>query len=326
MRPTASQKTVVPVTHSPPLGSQGGPSKSTPKSVLWGKYGILWAYLKTQVHIITHNFEGGTMTQQRMPEPTVPNPGRMYDYYLGGYHNFEVDRRAAEQVIKLMPFTPKMTRLQRWCLQDIARELTYKRGFDTIIDFGSGLPTQDHIHLVVPEGTTVIYSDLDPITVEYAHEILDGTSNTYYVHADARQPHTLLNHTQVREIIGPKRDVALVYWGIGVFHTDQEIAQIVRTLYDWSGDQACLVFNAHIADLNLKNPVVIKMLEIYKQTGVKVYMRSLAEYQALIHPWKVDGAFLSLLEWHGFDLTEMNTEDLEAFSPAGGGYGAYLIK
>ncbi len=27
-----------------------------------------------------------------------PNPARMYDYSLGGYHNFAVDRRAAEQV------------------------------------------------------------------------------------------------------------------------------------------------------------------------------------------------------------------------------------
>jgi hypothetical protein len=45
----------------------------------------------------------------------------MYDYFLGGSHNFDVDRQAAEQVIKLMPFVTKFARLQRWTLQDWRR-------------------------------------------------------------------------------------------------------------------------------------------------------------------------------------------------------------
>ena len=30
-----------------------------------------------------------------------PNAARMYDYFLGGYHNFAIDRAAAEQVIAI---------------------------------------------------------------------------------------------------------------------------------------------------------------------------------------------------------------------------------
>src|SRR5689334_19830786 len=32
-----------------------------------------------------------------------PNPARMYDYFLGGDHNFPADRAAAEQIIAMYP-------------------------------------------------------------------------------------------------------------------------------------------------------------------------------------------------------------------------------
>ena len=33
----------------------------------------------------------------------IPNPARMYDYYLGGKDNFPADREAAERVIAAYP-------------------------------------------------------------------------------------------------------------------------------------------------------------------------------------------------------------------------------
>jgi hypothetical protein len=35
-----------------------------------------------------------------------PNVARMWDYYLGGAHNFAVDRQAAEQILRLHPEMP----------------------------------------------------------------------------------------------------------------------------------------------------------------------------------------------------------------------------
>ena len=41
------------------------------------------------------------MTQERWIPPEIPldkpNPARIYDYLLGGYHNFEQDRAVAEE-------------------------------------------------------------------------------------------------------------------------------------------------------------------------------------------------------------------------------------
>ena len=141
------------------------------------------------------------MPQDNIVDTSKPSAGRMYDYYLGGNHNFEVDRQAADQALKLLPFIPKFMRLQRWALQDIAVELTEKRGFDAIIDFASGLPTNDHIHYKVPKGTTVIYSDYDPVVVEYTREILKGASDVYFFQGDARRPEELLNRPEVERIL-----------------------------------------------------------------------------------------------------------------------------
>lgn len=267
------------------------------------------------------------MTTESIIDTSRPSAGRIYDYMLGGHHNFEVDRQAAEQIIRLLPFLPKYMRLQRWCLQDLAIELTEHRGFDTIVDFASGLPTNDHIHHVVPAGTKVIYSDHDPVVVEYAREILADTPNVYFFQADARRPEELLTRPMVQEIIGDRRDVALVYWGISIFLADEEIAHAARTLYDWADPSSCWVFQAQGTDLNTGTTELNETAEIYRKMGSPIYYRSLTQMQRFIQPWHADEhQFISLLDWHGMDQREMTAEDIASFGPAAGGYGAYLIK
>jgi hypothetical protein len=251
----------------------------------------------------------------------------MYDYFLGGSHNFEVDRQAAEQVLKLLPFVSKFARLQRWALHDLAVELTEKRGFDVIIDFASGLPTNDHIHYNVPKGTTVIYSDFDPVVVEYAHEILGDTPNVYYFNADARRPEELLNRPEVQQILGGRRKVTFVYWGISAFLADADVAHAAHSLYDWASPGSCWAYNAQGTTENPNTPSAVQVVQMYAQMGTLVVVRSLKGHLELVQPWQPDGnGFISLLEWHGFDQSELSKEDAQAFGPMGGGYGAYLNK
>jgi len=267
------------------------------------------------------------MPQDNIVDASKPSAGRMYDYFLGGNHNFEVDRQAGDQVLKIVPFIAKAMRLQRWALQDIASDLSEKRGYDVIIDFASGLPTQDHIHYKVKKGTTVIYSDYDPIVAEYARDILKGTTDVYFFQADVRRPEELLHRSEVEKILGGQRKVAFVLWGVSVFLTDEEIARTVKTLYEWADPGSCLVFNAQGADVNTKDPAVIESENIYRQTGNPIYFRSLDTYRELLQPWKFDeNGFVDLLKWHGFDQSELGKEDVTVFGPMGGGFGAYLFK
>ena len=266
------------------------------------------------------------MSQESIIDTSRPNAGRIYDYLLGGSHNFEVDRLAAEQLISLIPFLPKAMRLQRWCLQDIAQNLTEERGFDIIVDFASGLPTNDHIHHVVPSNTTVVYSDYDPVVVEYAKEIIKDIPRTIFLQSDARRPEELLQDEAAIEILHGRRDVAFVTWGVSAFMSDEDITHLARVLYDWSAPNSVWAFNAQGTNANPDDPDVAKLLAIYKQTGTPFTVRTLDRYLELVKPWKPETEFVALLEWHGFDQSMMTAEDLRHAGPGGSGYGAYLVK
>ncbi|MDW8068623.1 MAG: SAM-dependent methyltransferase [Anaerolineae bacterium] len=264
------------------------------------------------------------MPEQSLLDTTRPNPGRIYDYLLGGHHNFEIDRMVAEQVRVLIPFLPKAMRMMRWCLQDIARTLTYERGYRYIIDFASGLPTMGHLHTAVAPGTVVIYSDRDPICVEYSKEILGDTPNVYYFQADCRRPEELLNRPEVQEILGDNRRVAFVYWGITMFMTNEDIAHVARVLYEWSDEASCWAIS--LPEGNPDHPGVRKVVEIYHQMGEPVYYRPLSVFRELVQPWRPDElGFRTMEEWHGLQET-MTEEDKQYAAAGGGGYGVYLIK
>ncbi len=267
------------------------------------------------------------MSEESIIDASKPNAGRIYDYLLGGHHNFEVDRQAADRLVQLLPFIPKAARLQRWCLQDIAAELTQKRGYDLIIDYASGLPTNDHIHYIAPEGTTVIYSDYDPVVVEYAKEILKDTPNVYYFQADLRRPEELLNRDEVKDILKGRRKVAFVSWGVSAFLTDNDVAHVAEVLGDWSDAGSCWAFHAQGADANPNDPANMRVNQIYQQMGSPTYFRFLDQYEKLLQPWKPDeNGYISLLKWHGFDESVMTEDDRKSLGPAGIGYGSYLIK
>lgn len=267
------------------------------------------------------------MSQDNIVDASKPSAGRMYDYFLGGNHNFEVDRQAADQVAKAVPFVYKFVRLQRWALRDIAVELSEKRGYDVIIDFASGLPTNDHIHHKVPKNTTIIYSDYDPIVVEYTREILKDTPNVHFFQGDAGHPEELLNRPEVQKILAGRKKVAFVLWGVAGFLSDEKIIHTVRYLYDWAAPGSCLAFNGQLAELNVQDPAVIQVVKIYENMGTQVFLRTLKQYEEMVQPWRVDAnGWIPLLEWHGLDQSELANEDAESMGPFGGGYGAYLVK
>src|SRR5581483_148974 len=76
-----------------------------------------------------------------------PSVARMYDYYLGGHHNFPVDRAAAEQIMTLHPETPLMAQANRAFLR---RAVTFlvAQGITQFLDIGSGIPTVGNVHEV----------------------------------------------------------------------------------------------------------------------------------------------------------------------------------
>lgn len=264
------------------------------------------------------------MNNKTIVDATIPNAGRIYDYLLGGHHNFEIDRMAGEKVKATLPFLPKLMRLFRWCLQDLAHDLTYERGYDAIVDFASGLPTEDHIHTAVAPDTTVIYSDRDPICVEYGQEILGNTPNVRYLQADCRHPAQLLDRPEVQESLKGKKKIAYIYWGISMYLTNDDISSISQTLYDRSEDNSCLAFYLQPGDLESEEGQKVDAL--YRNMGDQLHFRTLEQFQGLFKPWAADElGYRTMEDWHGVG-SPLTDADRQFFPDGIVGYGVYLLK
>jgi hypothetical protein len=108
-----------------------------------------------------------------------PNISRIYDYVLGGHHNVEADRAAAEQIKQVFLSYPRWARMNRWFLQ-LAAAQWVEQGFEHILDLGLGMLAQDNMHEVAPTAR-VLHTDRDPITVAYAQQVLGATERVRYI-------------------------------------------------------------------------------------------------------------------------------------------------
>jgi hypothetical protein len=229
-------------------------------------------------------------------DASKPNAGRIYDFVLGGNHNFEVDRLAAQEVLKIVPEFPENARVIRWFLGEAVR-LVAADGFTQFIDFASGLPTIDHIHQITPAGTKVIYSDIDPVTVAYGQEIIKEVPNARYVVCDAGKPENLLNSPIVSELFGSSRRVAIGFNGIAFFLRDEQISHAMKTLHAWA-EKGSRLF---LCDFDYTNPSpeVVAGMKLYEKMGQPVNFRTVAELQSLVAPWQIGKGFHRAEEWLG---------------------------
>ncbi|MGH3759167.1 SAM-dependent methyltransferase [Actinophytocola sp.] len=115
--------------------------------------------------------------------PTVdirkPNAARMYDYYLGGAHNFEPDRALATQVGLVAPFVRDVAHINRAWLRRVL-DFLLSQGIRQFLDLGSGIPTVGNVHEVVQRddpAARVVYVDYEPVAVHHSFELLRDNDN-----------------------------------------------------------------------------------------------------------------------------------------------------
>lgn len=129
-------------------------------------------------------------------DPTVPNPARIWNYWVGGKDHFEADRALAEQFGQVVPNMPLIARLARQFLTGTVRQLAAD-GVRQFLDIGTGLPTADNTHEVAqraaPE-SRIVYVDNDPVVLAHARALLTSSPEgaTAYLDADLQDTETIL--------------------------------------------------------------------------------------------------------------------------------------
>jgi O-methyltransferase involved in polyketide biosynthesis len=182
----------------------------------------------------------------RKPDESTPNSARLYDYYLGGAHNFAADRELAEQILTAAPTMRGGARANRAFLQ---RAVTYlvKQGIEQFLDLGSGIPTVGNVHEIAQglnPSARVVYVDYEPVAYQAAADMLAGTSNSTVIQADLRDPRAVLRHPETTALLDFARPVAVLMVGVLVFLSDEDRpAELIATYRDALAPGSYLALN-----------------------------------------------------------------------------------
>lgn len=217
------------------------------------------------------------MTDRRISAEEIdtsrPHPARMYDYYLGGKDNYEIDRLAAERIIRESPDILDSARANRDFLLRAVRTVV-ANGVRQIIDIGTGIPTSPNTHEVAREiapDTRVVYIDNDPIVAAHADAQLTNAPGTDFAFADARKPAEILDHPVVHELVDFGRPVAVLLVAVLHFVADEEDpAGVVAVLTGPMAPGSHLVISHGTADFHGHQQVVD---EVYRQSTARLSLR-----------------------------------------------------
>ncbi|PLW65771.1 hypothetical protein GQS52_24045 [Streptomyces sp. SCUT-3] len=155
---------------------------------------------------------------------SVPSVARIYNYYLGGSHNFEVDREAARRALEAVPGLPKIMQANRSFMRRAVR-FAAGEGVTQFLDVGSGIPDFGNVHEVARAATgqaRVVYVDNDPVAVAHSRAVLDGCGYAAVAAADLREPRQILDSPQVRGLLDLERPVALLLVAVLHFLTEAD--------------------------------------------------------------------------------------------------------
>ena len=207
-----------------------------------------------------------------------PNAARMYDYFLGGYHNFAIDRQAAAQAIAIYPEFPLVMQANRAFLRRAVQFLA-AQGIDQFLDIGSGIPTLAHVPEGVEEARPTargLYADSDPIAVAHSAAILRDPPRAAISRADAQEPAQILGHPEARRLLDAGRPLAVILAFLLHFITDDAAAErLVRTLYDALPSGSYLVIS-HGTYEGLPPAIIAPLERLYTRTTSPVKPRSRA--------------------------------------------------
>jgi SAM-dependent methyltransferase len=148
----------------------------------------------------------------------TPSPARVYDYFLGGSHNFAVDREMAAKLSAIKPDLGATMRANRAFLRRVVRFMV-DEGIRQFLDLGSGVPTVGNVHEIAQKhapDARVAYVDVDPVAVAHSSSLLAENPQAGVIRADLRDAGRVLSDPTVRGLIDFEKPVAVLL--VGVLH------------------------------------------------------------------------------------------------------------
>ena len=217
-----------------------------------------------------------------------PNTARIYDYWLGGTHNFEEDRELGERMKQVLPDIEHISRANRAYLRRAVRAVA-EAGIDQFLDLGSGLPSEGNVHETAREvnpAARTVYVDIDPVTVEFGRAMLIGTQGVEILAADLRDPGAVLGSDEVARCLDLSRPVGLLMVAMLQFVPDQDDpAGVVAAYRDACAPGSHLVVSHATTEYHPQQ--MQTATQIYNAATLPITMRSRAQITSLLDGYEL---------------------------------------
>jgi len=170
-------------------------------------------------------------------DASIPHSARVWNYWLGGKDNFEVDRQVGDQFSEFYPDITVVAKSSRAFLRRAITHLATDAGIRQFLDVGTGMPTAENTHQVAQAAAPdarIVYVDNDPLVLAHARALLTGTPEgaTEYLDADLHDPVAILAAAG-RTTLDLSRPTGLILMNIlGHVPSLDEAVTIVRRLLD----------------------------------------------------------------------------------------------
>ena len=251
-----------------------------------------------------------------------PSIARVYDFFLGGSHNFAVDRAMAEKLLALAPDAADVMRANRAFLRRAVRFMV-GAGITQFLDIGSGIPTVGNVHEVARQAnpqSRVVYVDIDPVAYAHSHAMLEGDDNAAIVQADLREPDVILGSPEVDRLLDLSQPVGLLI--VSVLHfiaDDLEPQAAVARLRDAMPSGSYLAIS-HAVAASRPGDVIERFGRMYDQTGAMAQARTADAVAEFFGEYTlVDPGLVYLPLWRPDSPTEQDDRPEWSVSLAGVG-------
>ncbi|GAA1851103.1 SAM-dependent methyltransferase [Asanoa iriomotensis] len=260
--------------------------------------------------------EDGSSWSPAQIDRDKPNAARVYDYYLGGAHNFAADRAMAEQAIADWPELPAIMRANRGFLRRAVRFMV-GCGVRQFLDLGAGLPTAGSVPETaqsVDPSCRVVSVDIDPVAVAHSRAILASNPLVTVLQGDLRDSSAVLDASG----LDLSQPVAVLLVAVLHFVGDgDDPAGIVAAYRDGLPSGSMFAITHATADAQPQRAATHRQL--YRRTALPMTMRTRAEVTALF-------AGLELLPPGVVNLTRWQPDSDTDQSVGLAGYAAVGVK
>jgi hypothetical protein len=228
----------------------------------------------------------------------VPSAARVYDYLLGGGHNFSADRALAENLLKVLP-ARDMARLNRQYLDRVVRYLI-GQGITQFLDLGSGIPTVGNVHEVaqrINPAARVVYVDNESVAVAHSELLLRDNENATAIMADMVDTEAVFAHPGLRRLLDLSQPLGLLMVGVVQFIPDSAdpwaMADRYRALVAPGSYLALSAFTFDNAPEGMT-----KAIEVFKNSRDPIFPRSHPDLLRMFGDFElVDPGLVYTPEW-----------------------------